>query len=58
MSCYDDDPDEYDEEEDESMYCDYGAEFCEHPDIKGMGLCTTECPLYFDMVKAQEEAEG
>lgn len=40
------------------MGCDYGAEFCEDPQTKVMGLCTTECSLYFEMVKAMVEAEG
>jgi len=45
------DPDDYFDEEEEMMGCDYGAEFCEDPLSKQMGLCTTECNLYFDMVK-------
>jgi hypothetical protein len=57
MSEYDypfDNHDDYDEEE-EMMGCDYGAEFCEDPFSKQMGLCTTECKLYFDMVREQEK---
>jgi len=48
-----DNPDDYPDEEEEMMSCDYGAEFCEDPLTKEMGLCTTECNLYFDMVKDQ-----
>jgi hypothetical protein len=53
---WEEDPDNYDHEEENMMGCDYGAEFCEDPQTKSMGLCTTECHLYFDMVKAQEKA--
>jgi hypothetical protein len=59
MSIYDDYPDpDYDPgfEEEEFPSCDYGAEFCEHPDIRSMNLCTTECPLYFEMVRQNQEA--
>jgi len=50
---FDYDPEFDDEEEDYG--CDFGPEFCEHPDIKSMNLCTTECPLYFELVKESEE---
>lgn len=58
MSEYDypfDDPDNYFDEEENMMSCDYGSEFCEEPFTKEMGLCTTECKLYFEMVKAQSD---
>ena len=41
----------YDDFEEEDISCDYGAEFCEEYFTKEMGLCTTECRLYFDMVR-------
>ena len=50
-----DTPDDYSDEEEERMGCDFGAEFCEDPLTKQMGLCTTECNLYFDMVREQEK---
>lgn len=56
MSYFDDPYDEEDDQDPEGdSSCDYGAEFCEDPQARAMGLCTTECHLYFDMVKAQEE---
>lgn len=51
---YDDDPDHYEDELEEQMGCDFGAEFCEDPQTKAMGLCTTSCALYFKMVELQE----
>jgi hypothetical protein len=50
---YFDDPDDSEDPTDD-MGCDYGAEFCEDPQARSMGLCTTECNLYFEMVRAQE----
>lgn len=49
------DPDMEFMEEDEFPDCDFGPEFCDHPDLKSMNLCTTECPTYFELVRLQEE---
>ena len=56
MDYYPEDQGPEDFEEEEFEGCDFGAEFCVEPDTKAMGLCTTECRLYFEMVEAQEEA--
>ena len=40
MNCYD-----------EEIDCDYGFEFCSDPQIKAMGLCTTECSEYLEAIK-------
>lgn len=43
-------------EEDEGLYCDYDVcEFCEDPQTKSLGLCTTECNAYLSSCKRQEE---
>lgn len=45
---------EFIEEEDEGMYCDYGVdEFCVDPQTKSMGLCTTECKAYLDLCRKE-----
>ena len=39
--------------------CDYGiSEFCEEPETKAMGLCTTECALYLSAVEKSEKREN
>ena len=52
-----DDLGEFVDDEDFSS-CDYGAEFCEDPQTRAMGLCTTECRTYFQMVREQDEEVG
>ncbi len=45
------------EEVDQESSCDYGcSEFCEDPQTKDMGACTTECDAYLCSVEA--EADG
>ncbi len=47
--CCDEDWGSDDYYEEEGLYCDYDvSEFCEDPQCKGMGLCTTECKAYLD----------
>ena len=47
--------DEYAEDYlEEQECCDYGFEFCWDPQIKAMGLCTTECPLYLDSLEDEK----
>lgn len=41
--------------ENEDPDCLYGFEFCENPDIRDMGLCTTDCALYLESI--EEEAK-
>ena len=48
-----DDTWETDDWEDEDPGCDYGLEFCEDPQTRELGLCTTECAAYFKMVEAE-----
>lgn len=35
--------------------CDFGFEFCTHPDIKELGLCTTECPTYLESLEEEQQ---
>lgn len=52
--CYTDfDEEESWEEEFDESGCDYGVcEFCEDPQTKELGLCTTECAAYLAAVAA------
>lgn len=41
----------------EESGCPYGFEFCEDPFTRDMSLCTTECKLYLDSLKAEAKEE-
>lgn len=39
--------------------CDYGvSEICSDPQTKDLGLCTTECQAYLELVKKEQETKG
>lgn len=44
-----------DVEHEDELDCNYGLGFCSHPQIREMGLCTTECSEYFNVVEEQEK---
>lgn len=39
----------------EEESCPYGFEFCEDPQTRDLGLCTTECETYMDEVEQSEK---
>lgn len=47
------DPEVYMDELEEG--CDYGFGFCSDPETRSMGLCTTECSAYMDVVEEQDK---
>jgi hypothetical protein len=39
--------------------CNYGvSEICSDPQTKDLGLCTTECQAYLELVKKEQETKG
>ena len=55
---YDEDYGSDDSYEDEGLYCDYDVgEFCEDPQTKSMGLCTTECKAYLEACQTNNQDE-
>jgi len=38
--------------------CAYGFEFCDDPETRGLGLCTTECKTYLDSLKEEDNGRA
>lgn len=52
--------DDWDNCEEDPMECNcpYGFEFCDDPQTRELGLCTTECAAYFRAVEEEHKEKG